>query len=156
MQHKNGRLGMVSNLQPRNVKSYTLLHPPVPGFSAPLLLGLVTHLCQLRSWRNSSGFGGIRASPSRSTSGCWRPSARRPSILPEWLHTWSGVGQILLMLYWAIVHSKLVYRCIVYGTASNTKTDRCILRQPSVQPVHRGQMGEEAWPNPRPLPLVWK
>ena len=60
--------------------------------SDPLLLGLVTHLCQWRNPRNSSGFGGICASLSRNTSGRWRPSARRPSVSSEWLHTWSGVG----------------------------------------------------------------
>ena len=36
--------------------------PPVPGLGHPLLLGLVTHLCQWRSRRNSSGFGGIHVS----------------------------------------------------------------------------------------------
>ena len=47
---------------------------------------------QWRSRRNSSGFGEIRVSLSRNTSGRWKPSARRPSISSEWLHTWSGVG----------------------------------------------------------------
>ena len=33
---------------------------------------------------------------------------------------WEGDRDTLLVLYWAIVHSKLYYRCIVYGTALNT------------------------------------
>ena len=65
---------------------------PVPWFSDPLLLGVVIHLCQWRSPRNSSGFGGSLPSLSRSTSGCWRLNARRPSISSGWLQTWSGVG----------------------------------------------------------------
>ena len=95
--------------------------PGVPGSSDPWILGLVTHLCQWRSRQSSSGFGGIRTSPSRSTSGHWRLSARRPSTSSEWSHTWSGAEtDTLLMMYRAIVRSKLDYGCIVYGTASNT------------------------------------
>ena len=33
---------------------------------------------------------------------------------------WGGARDTLLMLYWAVVRSKLEYGCIVYGTASNT------------------------------------
>ena len=85
------------------------------------MLGLVTHLCQWRSRQSSSGFGGIRISPLRNTSEHWRLSARRPSTSSEWSHTWNGAGtETLLMLYRAIIRSKLDYGCIVYGTASNT------------------------------------
>ena len=91
MPYRNGRQGMVSDLRPTNAKSYISLHP-VPGSSDPQILGFVTHLCQWRSRQSSSGFGGIRTSPSRSTSGHWRLSARRPSTSSEWSHTWSGVG----------------------------------------------------------------
>ena len=86
------------------------------------MLGLVTHLCQWRSRQSSSGFGGIRTSPSRNTSGHWRLSVRSPSTSSERSHTWKWGGDrdTLLMLYRAIVRSKLDYGCIVYGTASNT------------------------------------
>ena len=48
-------------------------------------------------------------------------SARKLSTSSEWLLTWNGEGtDTLLMLYRAIVRSKLDYGCIVYGTASNT------------------------------------
>ena len=90
MPYRNERQGMVSDLRPTNAKSYISLHP-VPGSSDPRILGLVTHLCQWRSRQSSLGFGGIRTSPSRSTSGHWRLSARRPSTSSEWSHTWSGV-----------------------------------------------------------------
>ena len=57
----------------------------------------------------------------RSTSVCWRHSARRLSTSSEWSLTWNGEGtETLLMLYRAIVRSKFDYGCIVYGTASNT------------------------------------
>ena len=87
-----------------------------------LMLGLVTHLCQWRSRQSSSGFGWIRTSPSRNTSGHWRLSVRSPSTSSERSHTWKWGGDrdTLLMLYRAIVRSKLDYGCIVYGTASNT------------------------------------
>ena len=91
MPYRNGRQGMVSDLQPTNAKSYTSLHS-LPVFSDPRTLGLVTHLCQWRRRHSSSGFGRIRTSPSRNTSGHWRLSARSPSTSSEWLHTWSGAG----------------------------------------------------------------
>ena len=103
---------------------------PISGFSDPLLLGLVIHLCQWRSRRNSSGFGGSCPSLSRSTSGCWRPSARRPSILCGW----GGDRDTLLMLYRAIVRSKLDYGCILYGTASNTNLQQ-------LDSIHKSGLG---------------
>ena len=63
---------------------------------------------------------------------------------------WRGDRDTLLVLYRTIVHSKLDYGCIVYGTASNTNSwqhpkcwaktgTRGILQQPSLQYVHGGQ-----------------
>ena len=86
MSYRNGQQGMVSYLQPINVKLCFSLH----------LNTKVRdphnhdrrHSCQ----QNSLVCGGIRTSSLRSTSVRWRPSARRPSISPYWLHTWSGEG----------------------------------------------------------------
>ena len=120
MPQGNGRQGMASGLQPTSAKAYISLHHGL-GLRDPPWWGLETHFCQWRSPRNSLGCGGIRSSHLRSTSVCWRHSARRLSASSEWSLTWNGEGtETLLMLYRAIVGSKLDYGCIVYGTASNT------------------------------------
>ena len=82
---------------------------------------LVKHFCWWRSQRCSSGCGGTRALLLRSTSVCYRHSAGRLWTLIKWSLTWSGEGtDTLLMLYRAIVCSKLDYGFIVHGTGSNT------------------------------------
>ena len=58
----------------------------------PPLWGLETHFCQWRSPQSSLGCGGTRTSHLRSTSVCWRHSARRLSISSEWSLTWNGEG----------------------------------------------------------------
>ena len=58
----------------------------------PPLWELETHFCQWRSPRNSLGCGGTRTSHLRSTSVCWRHSARRLSTSSEWSLTWNGEG----------------------------------------------------------------
>ena len=137
------------------------------------------------------------------------------STSSEWLLIWSGEEiETLLMLYQAIVHSKLDYGCIVYGAASitdlrqldsihnsglrlalgafctspvsslYTEANEAPLEKRWLKlPMHYffvpaltiqhimpcmnstgpleiymlpGQMGEEAWPDPRPLQFVSK
>ena len=89
MQYTNGRQGMVSSLQPRSVKSYISPHPDL-GFIDPLQSGLETHFCKWRSQRSSSGCGGTRAFPVRSTFVCLKHSAGRLWTLSEWSLTWSA------------------------------------------------------------------
>ena len=91
MPYRNGRQGMVSGLQPTSGKSYISLHPGL-GLRDPPLWGLETHFCQWRSPRISLGCGGTRTSHLRSTSLCWRHSARRLSTSSEWSLTWNGEG----------------------------------------------------------------
>ena len=47
------------------------------------------HFCRWRSPRNSLGCGGTPTSHLRSTSVCWRHSARRLSTSSEWSLTWN-------------------------------------------------------------------
>ena len=91
MPYRNGRQGMASGLQPTSAKSYISLHHGL-GLRDPPLWGLETHFCQWRSPRNSLGCGGTRTSHLRSTSVCWRHSARRLSTSSEWSLTWNGEG----------------------------------------------------------------
>ena len=81
----------------------------------------MTHSCQSRTQQSSSGYGETGAFPLRSTSVCQRHSAGRPVTSSDWWLTWRGGGDrdTLLMLYRAIVHSKLDYICIVYDTTTN-------------------------------------
>ena len=53
---------------------------------------LETHFCQWMSPRSSLGCGGSRTSHLRSTSVCWRYSARRLSTSSEWSLIWNGEG----------------------------------------------------------------
>ena len=71
--------------------SYTSLHPGL-GLRDPPLWGLETHFCRWRSPQSSLGCGGTRTSHLRSTSVCWRHSARRLSTSSEWSLTWNGEG----------------------------------------------------------------
>ena len=217
MPYRNGRQGMASGLQPTSAKSYISLHHDL-GLRDPTLWGLETHFCQWRSPRNSLGCGGTRTSHLRSTTVCWRHSARRLSTSSEWSLTWNGEGtDTLLMLYCAIIRAKFDYGCIVYRTASNTNLRQldsvhnsgprlalgafctspvsslyteateapleerrlklsmhyymktsAFIDSPAHHALHEfdrttrdlyllpGQMEEEAWPDPRPLPLVSK
>ena len=58
----------------------------------PPLWGSETHFCQWKSPQSSLGCGGTRISHLRSTSVCWRHSARRLSNSSEWSLTWNGEG----------------------------------------------------------------
>ena len=73
-----------------------VLHFTAPRSQAqrppPLLWGLETHFCRWRSPRSSLGCGGTRTSHLRSTSVCWRHSARSLSTSSEWSLTWNGEG----------------------------------------------------------------
>ena len=72
------------------------------------------------------------------------------SILSEWLHTWSGEGTdtLFMVLYRAVVRSKVDCGCFVYITASNTNLGqlgsfhntglRLALRQPPSLQSARG------------------
>ena len=91
MPYRNGREGMASCLQPKSAKSYISLHHGL-GLRDPQLWGLETHFCQWRSPQSSLGYGGTRTSHLRSTSMCWRHSARRLSTSSEWSLTWNGEG----------------------------------------------------------------
>ena len=62
------------------------------GLRDPPLWGLETYFCQWRSPQSSLGCGGTRTSHLRSTSVCWRHSARRLSTSSEWSLTWNGEG----------------------------------------------------------------
>ena len=91
------------------VQSHTFHCTTVSGSRDPPLWGLETHFCQWRSPRNSLGCGGTRTSYLRSTSVCWRHSARRLSTSSEWSLIWNGEGTethswcctVLLLLYFA-------------------------------------------------------
>ena len=86
----------------------------------PPLWRLEKHICQWRIPRRSLGCDWTRTSHLRSTSVCWRHSARRFSTyLSGCSREVGGDRNTLLMLYSAIVHSKFYYGCIVYGTSSN-------------------------------------
>ena len=74
------------------VQSHTFHCTTVSGSETPPLWGLETHFCQWRSPRSSLGCGGTRTSHLRSTSVCWRHSARRLSNSSEWSLTWNGKG----------------------------------------------------------------
>ena len=89
--YRNGRQGMASGLQPTSAKSYISLHHGL-GLRDPRLWGLEPHFCQWRSPQSSLGCGGTRTSHFRSTSVCWRHSARRLSTSSEWSLTWNGEG----------------------------------------------------------------
>ena len=91
MPYRNGRQGMVSGLQPTSAKWYTSMHPGL-GLRDPPLWGLEAHSCRWRSPRSSLGCGGTRTCHLRSTSVCWRHSARRLSTSSEWSLTWNGEG----------------------------------------------------------------
>ena len=109
---------MVLGLQPTSAKSYISLHPE-SGFRDPPLWGLETHLCQWRSRRSSLGCGGIHISPLKN-SVLKAQCKEALNLIRVVAHLkWGGDRDTLLMLYRAIVHSKLDYGCIVYGTASN-------------------------------------
>ena len=71
-----------------------VVHFTAPRFRAqkPPLWGLETHFCRWKSSRSSLGCGGTRTSHLRSTSVCWRHSARRLSTSSEWWLTWNGEG----------------------------------------------------------------
>ena len=98
------------------------LRPPPPPPPPPPLWGLETHFCQWRSPQSSLGCGGTHTSHLRSTSVCWRHSARRLSTSSEWSLTWNG--EETETHSWCctvpLLRSKFDYGCIVYGTASNT------------------------------------
>ena len=120
MPYGNGRQGMASGLQPTSARSYISLHHGL-GLRDPQLWGLETHFCQWRSPRNSLGCGGTRTSHLRSTSVCWKHSARMLSTSSEWSLTWNGEGTETHS--WCCTVPLFVpmdYGCIVYGTASNT------------------------------------
>ena len=91
MPHRNGRQGMASGLQPTSAKSYISLHHGL-GLRDTPLWGLETHFCQWRSPQSFLGCGGTSTSHLRSTSVCWRHSARRLSNSSEWPFTWNGEG----------------------------------------------------------------
>ena len=91
MPYRNGWRGMASGLQPTSAKSCISLHHGL-GLRDPPLWGLETHFYQWRSPRSSLGCGGTCTSHLRSTSVCWRHSARRLSTSSEWSLTWNGEG----------------------------------------------------------------
>ena len=88
---RNGRQGMVSGLQPTSANR-TFHCSPVSSSETPPMWRLETHSCRWRSPRSSLGCGGTRTSHLRSTSVCWRHSARRLSTSSEWSLTWNGEG----------------------------------------------------------------
>ena len=113
-------------LQPTSAKSYISLHPEA-GFRDPPLWRLETHLCQWRSQQSSLGCGGIHISPLKKHISVLKAQCKEAlNLIQVVAHLkWGGDRDTLLMLYRAIVRSKLDYGCIVYGTASNAD-----LRQP--------------------------
>ena len=121
MPYRNGRQGMVSGLQPTSGKSYISLHPSLELKRPPPLWGLETHSCRWRSPRSSLDCGGTRTSHFRSTSVCWRHSARTLSTSSEWSLTWNGEGTEKHS--WCCTVPLFVPSltgCIVYGIAWNT------------------------------------
>ena len=121
MPYMNGRQGMISDLRPTNAKLYISMHP-VPGFSDPRVLGLVTHLCQWRSRQSSFGlWWDLHLSFKKHIRALKTECKETLNLIRVVTHLkWGGDRDTLLMLYRAIVWSKLDYGCIVYGTASNT------------------------------------
>ena len=105
---------MALDLPPTSAKSYISLHPD-PRFKDDQTWGLETHLCQWRSQRSSSGCGGTHISVLKTQC------KEALNLMRVVAHLkWGGDRVTLLMLYRAIVRSKLDNGCIVYGTASNT------------------------------------
>ena len=114
MPYRNGRQGMASGLQPTSAKSYISLQHGL-RLRDPPLWGL-----EWRSPRSSLGCGGTRTSHLRSTSVCWRHSARRLSTSSEWSLTWNG--ERTETHSWCCTVPLFVpsLTMVVYGTASNT------------------------------------
>ena len=120
MQYRNGRQGMVTSLQPTNAKLHILLHPDL-GLRDPLQSRLATLYV-------SGGVNEVPWAVVELTLTFKKPISVLKTQCKEahnliWVVAhlkWGGDRDTFLMLYWAIVRSKLDYGCIVYGTASNT------------------------------------
>ena len=124
MPYRNGRQGMVSDLRPTNAKSYISLHP-VPGLSDPPMIGN-TPLPVEESTKFFGLWWDSRLSFKKHIRALKTECKEALNLLKVVAHLkWGGDRDTLLMLYRAIVRSKLDYGCIVYGTASNT--DLCQL-----------------------------
>ena len=171
MQYRNGRQGMGLCLRPTSVKLYTSMHPnPQSRVQRPpaIKIGNTFLLVEestkfLRQWWDS------RLSFKKHISVLKTQCREALNLIWVVAHLkWGGDKDTLLILYWAIVRSKLDYSWIVCATASNTnlrqldcqlklsmhyylKTCACVDMPSMTQPC---QMGEEAWPGPQPLLLV--
>ena len=148
MPNRNGQQGMVSGLQPINVKFTcycTLTQSPET-------------LHDQDQWHTPASWGineiplvvvGVAAlfqgAHQRTKDSVQRGSQYHPSGFTIEVER---DRDTILILYRTIVRSKVNYLCIVYGTASNnnvrqltgaTTLARGILHQPSLQYVHGGQ-----------------
>ena len=116
MPYRNGRQGMVSGLQPTSAKSCISLHPDPELRAAPPLWGLEhTSAKFLGLWWDSH----ISFKKHISVLKTQCKDALNLNRMVAHLNL-GGDRDTLLLLYWAIFHSKVYYGCIVYGSASNT------------------------------------
>ena len=93
---------------------------PIPNSEAP----------HCADWKHTSASGGVNKVPwpvvglaplIQEAHQCAKDTAGALNLIRVVAHQkWGGDRDTLLMLYRAIVHSKLDYGCIVYGSASNT------------------------------------
>ena len=121
MQYRNGRQGMVSSLQLRSVKSYISPHPDLGFIDPPAIRIENTFLPMEESTRFLGLWWDLRLSFKKHISVLKTQCREALNLIRVVAHLkWGGDRDTLLMLYRAIVRSKLDYGCIVYGTASNT------------------------------------
>ena len=91
MPYRNGRQEMASGLEPTSAKSYISRHHGL-GLRDPHCEDWKYTFASGGVHKNSLGCGGTRTPHLRSTSVCWRHSARRLSTSFEWPLTWNGEG----------------------------------------------------------------
>ena len=115
------RHGMVSCLQPRSVKSYISPHPDLGVHRPPAIRIGYTFLPVEESTKFLGLWWDSRLSFKKHISVLKTQCREALNLIRVVAHLkWGGDRDTLLMLYRAIVRSKLDYGCIVYGTASDT------------------------------------
>ena len=120
MQYRNGQQGTVSHLQLTNIRSYISLHHS--RVQRPPAIKIGNTFLQVEESRKFHGLcWDSRLSFKKHISVLKTQCREALNLIRVVAHLkWGGDRDTLLMLYRAIVSSKLDYACIVYGTASST------------------------------------
>ena len=92
---------------------------PRARIQRPPLSGLDKHLFQWRSQQSSLDCGGIRISPFKNTSMCWRQCKDALNLIRVVTHLKWGGNRNTSDAVLGHCSLQLDYGCIVYGTASN-------------------------------------